>query len=671
MSDSIHQLVSYTEAHAWLVYLLAFVAASLESVALVGLAIPGSAIVVALGALVPSGAVGFWWLTLWSCLGAIAGDGFSYWLGRHFQDRLPGFWPFRRHPKLLGHGERFFAEHGGKSVFLSRFAPPVRGAVPLVAGMAGLAAGRFWTSCAASALLWAPAHVLLGVALGAGLTLTGLVATRLLVLTIVVLAVGWVVVKASALALRHGGHLLAAARRRLECWAADRHGWLARQIQSLLDPAQGEARTLALLGCLLLLAAWLFLGVLEDVVTGDPLVRADAAIYNLLQGLRSPSVDRLMVAITELGSGFVLWVLTVAVVLWLLWRRAWHAAAYWLAAIGLASLLGMVIKTTLHRPRPAPVSSGWDSFSFPSGHATSSAALYGFLAFLLAQGLGPKGRTAAVSAVVLLVALIGISRLYLGAHWLSDVLGGLAFGTAWIALLAGVYSIHNKVKLPAAPLAAIALATLLAAGSYKILHGMPADLERYAVHQKESSMTLADWQQGGWQRLPQRRVDLAGQLEEPLVLQWAGPLTRLQTYLTAAGWQEPAPWSAAALLDWLSDGDIPPDFPVLTRLHDGHAAALTLIHAAEGDGARQARWVLRLWPAELRLTTAAGPPRALWFGSLTQQRFRRALDLFELGFERAPKEVPWPLLEDALPGSRRATRPDSGKAGQVLLAPIP
>jgi len=668
MTELINSIVNFAGLHAGLIYVLALVATFLESLAIVGLVVPGSGIIVALGALIPSGAVGFVPLCFWSILGALGGDGVSYWFGRRYRDRLGLWWPFNRHPQVLVRGERFFAEHGGKSVFLSRFVAPVRGAVPLVAGMAGMAPGRFFSVSTLSALGWAPAHILPGALVGAGLTLTGVVAARLLVLVLVVTALLWVAAKLTAIAVRHGVIAVGIAQQRLGAWARRHEGWLARQMLAVLDPARNEARAVLFLGLILVAAVWIFFGVLEDVVTGDPLVRADTAIYNLLHELRSLAGDRVMIAITELGDATVAGAVAAVVLLWLLWRRAWHAAAYWAAAVGGAAVIGIVIKLALHRPRPVPIYAGWDAFSFPSGHATTNAAIYGFLAVLLAREARPAIQALIGGAAALIVALIGFSRLYLGAHWFSDVVGGIAFGTAWIAFLAIVYVRHRRQAIRVVPLAAIALMTVTAVGVFQIARKMPSDLQRYAASHAERTMTAASWWGDGWRALPSRRIDLIGEWEEPLVLQWAGNRDELEKRLLAGGWRRPAPWSIAGALGWVGASADPLILPVLPRLHDGRAPALTLIHAEPATGKPANRWVLRVWNAGTRLASSAGESRPLWVGAVTRQQFNGAMAPFSLGFESGRIVIPYALLKNALPDSRLANRTD-GRAGfQVLLA---
>lgn len=670
MTDYIHAIVQFAEAHANWVYALAFAATFLESVAVIGLLVPGSGIIVALGTLIPSGAVGFWWLCLWAVLGALGGDGLSYWIGHHYGDRLRELWPFNRHREVLAHGERFFAKHGGKSVFLSRFVAPVRGAVPLVAGLARMEPSRFLVANATSALGWAPAHIIPGILIGAGLTLTNAVATRLLVFAILLGVLMWLIAKIAVLAVRSGPPLLEAAQRRVDAWARRRRDWFARRILALIDPAHGEARSLAMLGLVVVGGAWLFFGIIEDVLTGDPLVRADAAIYNLLQGLRSLPADHLMVAITELGGRTVIGAVAAAVLLWLTWRRAWHTMAYWIAAFGGAGLIGLAIKVTLHRPRPAPIYTGWDAFSFPSGHATTSAAVYGFLAVLLARGLAPVWQALIGVSAVLMVVLIGFSRIYLGAHWFSDVIGGVVFGATWVALLSIAYVRHDPPRLPTGPFAAIVIATLVGVGGMQIVQEMPADLQRYSVREPVRSIAAEDWWGDAWRDIPVRRVDLAGEREEPLVLQWAGSLADLRRLLTGDGWQPPPEWSLQSALGFFAPVQDPMAPPVLPRLHDGRSSALTLIHAVDG-GREASRWVLRVWKAGVRLDGPSEQTEPLWLGAITLQHFKDVLAPVSLAFEKSPKTVPWSLLTDALPAMSYVMRTDPVSNLQIMLAHDP
>ncbi len=93
----------------------------------------------------------------------------------------------------------------------------------------------------------------------------------------------------------------------------------------------------------------------------------------------------------------------------------------------------------IHWPRPVAIYNGASAFGFPGGHTAMSVILYGFLAILLARDLARTLRWGLFVSVFLISFIIAISRLYLGAHWLSDVLGGFFIGPSWAALLGIAY----------------------------------------------------------------------------------------------------------------------------------------------------------------------------------------------------------------------------------------
>ena len=326
-----------------------------------------------------------------------------------------------------------------------------------------------------------PARLLLiGAMLAAFATVLAMTPLRAFFALELLPAGAWFVIAGIAIAAGAALHMSsqAAARASPELVRGRRFQW--RDILAWLISRESPKWFLVWAALLILGGAWLFFGVLEDVVSHDPLVQADVIVYGLLQKLRTPAVDSLMVAITELGDVQVLLPVILVALAWFIAHRLWHTAAYWLAAIGMAAALEKVLKLALHRPRPNPFYGGVEQFSFPSGHATMSIVVYGFLAFLLCRGEQHRLRKAFALAAALLIASISFSRLYLGAHWLSDVLGGLSFGVAWVAALAVAYEYQSHEKLKSRRLAAAILATLLIAGTVHIATDHAADVVRYA-----------------------------------------------------------------------------------------------------------------------------------------------------------------------------------------------
>jgi membrane protein DedA with SNARE-associated domain len=142
-----------------LAILIAFAASIIEAVAVLGILIPGTPILMAVAAAAAMGGLSMTPILVVSIVGAVIGDFVSFWFGHRFRFRLRGIWPFTARPELIGHSERFFGRYGTASVAICRFIPVLRSTVPLVAGMSGMARSRFLFANVASAFVWAPAHV--------------------------------------------------------------------------------------------------------------------------------------------------------------------------------------------------------------------------------------------------------------------------------------------------------------------------------------------------------------------------------------------------------------------------------------------------------------------------------------------------------------------------------
>ena len=663
MGAILHSIIDAIGANRHLAYTLVLLLAFSESLPVLGSIIPGTTIIIAIAALVPSGAVDLDWLLGSAIAGAILGDGFSYWLGYSFHHEIASRWPLSRYPQLLSVGQEAIQKHGGKSVFIARFVPTIRAIVPLVAGILRMNPWRFYFVNIVSAVAWAVAHIVPAVIAGASLALAGAVGGRLVVLIIVLLGALWLIMIVVRLAVRRGVPWLANEIVRLWAWARGHDNWVSREILSLLDPTYREGKGLALLVALLIAAIWVFFGVLEDVVTGEPLVRADEAVFNFMQGLRTVWGDRAMVAVTELGDAVVTGTVVVAAALWLGARRAWRAAGYWLGAIAMAGLFAEAIRLVLHLPRPLQALAGGDSFGLPSSHTAVTVTVYGFLALLIGRELGPRGRIALAMAAALLVSLIALSRLYFGTRALSDIVAGLAFGLVWVAGLGIAYLSHRPRALGAGALLAVVAVALLGAGALHAGESFQADARRYAVRPMSIHMAAAEWWRDGWARLPARRIDLAGGLEEPITLQWAGPLDELEQHLLAKDWREAPPWTLVSMLAWLEPGVALDDLPVLTRLHDGRPAKLMLVQPAAESPDRRSRLILRVWRSNVVLDDGPQGPYRVWLGAVVEQRLYRLGSLLTFGVAVRDENAPRARLEADFAPFRVVSRPAEPDAG--------
>lgn len=204
-----------------------------------------------------------------------------------------------------------------------------------------------------------------------------------------------------------------------------------------------------LVGALVFLAAglWAFGAVAEEVAEGD--TGFDDRVARWLHAHSTDPLTTFFKAVTELGNGVVLAGVT-AIAAYLLARRGlFRDALLMVLAFGGAEVLSYGLKLGFRRDRPffADPLATESTYSFPSGHATVSLATYGALAVVLARRV-PKGRArlACLGGAALLISLIGFSRLYLGVHYLSDVLAGFSAGTAWLALCVVALDLHERFR---------------------------------------------------------------------------------------------------------------------------------------------------------------------------------------------------------------------------------
>ena len=207
-----------------------------------------------------------------------------------------------------------------------------------------------------------------------------------------------------------------------------------------LAPLQGSpARQRVATASVLTAALFVFGAIADELAEWGPFVSLDRHADEELHERATPWVTSFMEGVSWLGgsAGLTLVTITACGVL-LARRRAPAAALVGLACVG-AQVLSTLLKVEFARPRPSfaePVVAPAGGYSFPSGHATASMAVYGALVYLVFVGVRqPVVKAVCVAAGTALVALIGFSRMYLGQHFPSDVIAGWAVALAWVAIL--------------------------------------------------------------------------------------------------------------------------------------------------------------------------------------------------------------------------------------------
>jgi undecaprenyl-diphosphatase len=657
----LQDFINFIGLHPNLAIVAAFLVSAGEALPIVGLFSPSTVVLVGIGGLVGLGKVSFWPVFIATILGATIGDAISYWTGRIYKDGFVEIWPFSRHPGLLAAGQRHFARRGGMSIVIGRFVPGIKPVVSGVAGMMGMGTFRFTVLNLLSAIAWAAVHILPGVS--AGLALTGLNAiSKRLAIVIGLLIIGIVLaIWFAKVTIGSGLRYLTRCQMMLLGWARRRGDRIGRAIERLVAPDHADFRLLVILNTILIGAIICLAGLLEGTVANDAGGQFGDDFVELLQSLRTTWVDTAMVGVTMLGD----WPIAssigiVGIVVLLLHRRIRLAAGLTLALVSsMVFVQGM--KSLVH---PQPI-----ALSIPDGDATMTATLYGALGWIAVRGSGRNlGKSVAVACVTLVIAVV-FSRIYLAALRPSDVAAGLLFGAGATAALALVFRGYEMPGRATIALIAACASTLVIVGSWHIERGFQQALSLYAPQAAPAVALSRPWRNGGWKDLPAYRIDLTGETEEPLLLQWRGSATGLQDELMKQGWSVGPAWSLAALNAFARPDTGAANMPVIPKFDDGRLQTLAMIRLGEVAGA-QGRFVLRAWSQDA--SEPDGSNLEVLLGSIFFERVDHPLGQLSIpaGTDHRACRGDQLLsgLSNALPVGEILTGPAGSCGGQIVLA---
>jgi membrane protein DedA with SNARE-associated domain/membrane-associated phospholipid phosphatase len=422
-------------------YLLVGALAFLETGAFVGLVAPGESAILIGGVVAGQGQISIYVLIgiVWFC--AVAGDLTSYTLGR----RLGRGFLERHGPRLkitearLRYVEDFFARRGGITILIGRFIGLVRAIAPFVAGASKMPLRTFLPYDVLGAGLWGSLFCLLGYFFWQSLDkvegYVGKGAAAFSGLVVVGLAIWF------ALRYRRDEAFRAKVQERLErspAWRRARgplmfvadHATLGLELATLLSLAG--------------VGTYLFFGL--GALIGPSTTELDQDAFRMLGSLYTAPAGSVVRVATNIGSFPVA---SLAVILTAVWlaraRRGLEAGALVIAQI-LNIVLVHVAKQAYDRPRPVNQHSHTEGLAYPSAHSAYSVALVACAVVLTRSGHRWATRFALVLIAVAIAAFVAVSRVYLRAHYLTDVIGGLSLGTAIFSLVGVVALIIGVVR---------------------------------------------------------------------------------------------------------------------------------------------------------------------------------------------------------------------------------
>jgi membrane protein DedA with SNARE-associated domain/membrane-associated phospholipid phosphatase len=420
-------------------YLVVFLVVSLESAAFLGFFMPGESIVLLGGFLASQGEFDLGTLILVVAVAAIVGDSVGYELGR----RLGRDWlqavggRLGLRPEHWERIDRFFARHGGKTVFLARFSYLFRVMVPFVAGTSQLRYRQFLAYNVLGGVCWAIWSVSLGYLAGASWHVVERWLGRASAILGVVLVTALVLVLIGRWFARHEAEVrdwwAALARRPWIAAATRRISPLAAFIRARLTPGETFGLQLTAGILVLVVAAWLLGVITHDVLAENPLTDADERLAAWFHAHSSAATTVVMRLVAALGGPIMVSIIgtVTALVLIITFDRA-RLLAFLLAVPG-GLMAHVLLKAIVRREGPR-----WEDtlkYSYPSGHTIAAVLLYGLLLVFAVQGTSNWRRRVILSiAAAGVISLVGMATMYLRNDYLSDVLAALAEGIAWLAL---------------------------------------------------------------------------------------------------------------------------------------------------------------------------------------------------------------------------------------------
>lgn len=612
--DQLKPFIDWIHLHPHWAGLITFFIAMSESLPVIGLIIPGSVIMSAVGTLVGARIIPAAPTIIWAIIGAFAGDIVSYHLGSLFNERIPRMWPFRRYPHWLTKAQDFFTRHGGKSVFLGRFIGPMRPITPTVAGMMQLPIPRFYTASFIASSLWAPIYMLPGILIGAASQeLAPATATRFLITVVSVLIVLWLTTWLFKWLLGLLFRLIGYWVKR--SWDGLRHTkFTAPFCHWLQDPANPESHSQ-----LILLLSWLIVGGIGiwcgwETLQQGILTHLDHPVHQLFLNLHNNLATRFFICLTLLSSKSVLIPAMLMGFLWLIWHKQWQIAWHWL--LGPILIMGVVglSDVLVYTPHPSGLTQIFTGNSFPSSQAAFTIAIYGFLTVLITRPITIQLRRQVIYyTAITLITLIVFSRQYLGLHWMTDMIGGIVCGV-WVLLIVTLsLRRHPIYRLASSKFLAVFFVMIALGWGLQMLQNYRDFIENFTPFWPSYQATLANWWQESPSLPPLYRSNRVGKPVQIMNVQWLDNLNTIQKTLTAHGWVIQRKLGVISAINSLSSNDKQKKLPILQPLYLGQKPILIALKQAPGLNQFMR---LQLWSSKLTFTDSNLP---LWVGTIEYQ----------------------------------------------------
>lgn len=609
----------------WVILLISFA----EAFVFTGWVVPGTVVVVIAGGLSAHGVYDFWDLVFFASVGAVIGDGISFELGHKGTSTLQKVTWFQRH---VTRGKTFFQKYQTMSIAIGRFVGPVRPIIPFIAGLMDMNRTRFYVANIFSAIAWAIVYLGVGYLFGAAWKVVLLGFSKVLLIVLIPIVLFIFIVVLWRFVLRRGETILKVLLSILHSvvkglqkneyigpWI-DRHPRLTEFLQARISLKRFQGLPLTLLLFSAIYSFSVFSGIVEDYLMNDSIIAIDVRLANLFYAFRYEPLLHFFYGVTILANAVTI-VSTAILLTILLWRqsRPIYTLVLWLTIFG-SEGMAMLGKLLFHRARPSgvlPVLSE-SSYSFPSAHATSAVVLFGFLAYLLIrEHRSWKMKVSAFFGAATAIFLVDLSRLYLGVHYLSDVLAGnaLSFSVLLFAISVGEW-MRSKKTTTSKRIVWKPFLTLPILGSLLIaVYAVFLPIEPKPLPENvplESVSNVSDLFAKG--KLPATTETLIGTKQEPVNLVLIVPDQCLISTLAKTGWIEADIHSLESTLKLAKAAIFNMEYktaPMTPSFYDAQPHTIGFEKETEQKSVRS-RHHVRFWSVPYRTDEGA-----IWVGSIS------------------------------------------------------
>lgn len=639
-STLIDRIFELVQSHSgWLIGLSA-VFAFFESLAVIGLLLPGVILLFIVGAVVSGDLSLFMWCWASAFCGALGGDWTSYWIGRHYRERIDG-WPLlRNHPELMARARSAVVRHGGKGVFLGRLLGPTRPVSALIAGAMNLPPRTMLAATIPACAVWVPIYMLPGLLFGASLELAAEFAGRLVLVLVLLLLLLWGVTWMTRVVYGYTARRSSWWLRSLIRWSSE-HPLIGRWVEPVFGtgPGRRELLSVTLLGLFLMVCLAVLMGVLVAAPFAAGTLDAERQLASVAASLRNHVADPVMIVIAFAADLRVLTLVAGIMAVLMLALGRGNAAAHWLAATAGGWLLAELLN-------------GWFGFLFPAPGAapgygevphrglTLATVVLGFFAVMVAKDMRAVHRKWAYLVNSLLLALVSFASFYLGLVTPLGLVAALALGGGWLALVGIGYRQRALSRRHPGMLALLFYGLLVSVTAFQLDGGYQRLAEDTRLELPRQTLSVDEWRAGGWRSLPTVRSRLGRDASQRFDFQYAGSKSWLVERLARAGWRRPEVRS----LRWssmLSARPRPERLPHLPRDFAGKPEALIMIRERD-DGRRE---VLRLWASGARLQPGGRP---VWLGQVRIEAVDDILGLFNRWRDTGEGQAAMQALEKTL-----------------------